>query len=106
MIRPQDRKIAALLVSLKLWKVQPNSLWRIPEVIPCWGTRWLKELMLERQTRDGFHHAPMCPGNDWSGMYLVLWRCTCGAVKHDVRSAYPPTPYRSKRLTLIHRLVP
>lgn len=81
MIRSHHRKIAYWLVKLKLWNIELADLWRVPLIKPCRGTRWLHQRMLKAQTRDGLHHAPACPGNEWSGMYLVLQRCNCGAAR-------------------------
>lgn len=78
MIQPTHRKIAYWLVRLHVWKLVPADLWSVPIIKTRWGTRWLHQRMLRAQTRDGLHHAPACPGNEWSGMYLVLQNCTCG----------------------------
>lgn len=78
MITKRHRAIARWLVRLKVWKIVPDWLWDIPRIKPRQGTVWLYRRMLKAQTRDGLHHAPACPGNEWDGSYLVLLKCTCG----------------------------
>lgn len=36
-----------------------------------------------------WHHAPLCPSNDWSKMMLPEGPCTCGAEFHKLRSSRP-----------------
>lgn len=79
MILPRDRRLAALLIRLRIWKLTNYNLFNRPDITPSWGTRWLFERMKKRQTRDGLHHAPGCAGNEWSGAKLVFQACTCGA---------------------------
>jgi hypothetical protein len=79
MILPAHRKIAYWLVRLKIWSIEPDWLWSIPRIKTGFGTQWLYRRMLRSQKRDGLHHAPACPGNEWDGQYLVLKGCTCGA---------------------------
>lgn len=84
MILDRDRPLAAFLVRLRLWRiVQANSRteWtmRCARLRAGWGTQWLWNWMLKRQTHDGLHHAPCCPGNEWLGAELVIQRCNCGA---------------------------
>lgn len=84
MIRPRDRKIAQLLLKLRLFYIQPPTEWHSYR---CYRLRarkpaqWIWDWMLRRQTRDGLHHAPMCPGNEWAGVELVFQRCNCGAAR-------------------------
>lgn len=89
MILPRDRKIAAALVRLRLWTIGPMFLWDIPQLRACLGTRWMLKRMVKRQTRDGLHHAPKCPGNEWSGANLVLLNCNCGAARMARKSKAP-----------------
>lgn len=35
---------------------------------------------------DDFHHAPMCPANNWSRQQLPEGPCTCGAERHKIMS--------------------
>ena len=79
MVRPADRRIMYWLVRLGLWRLVP-TLMRQVHPRPRWGTAWLYQLMLKRQSSDGLHHAPCCPGNEWAGMVLVWRSCNCGAV--------------------------
>lgn len=81
MILASDRKIAHRLVKLKLWRVGRQELFGTPMIVASWGTRWLLERMTKRQTSDGLHHAPRCPGNEWSGANLVFIPCNCGAAR-------------------------
>lgn len=83
MIQPAHRKVAYWLVKLRVWKIVPDTLWPIPRIKTRFGTRWIYERMLRAQSRDGLHHAPACPGNEWSGQYLVLTRCSCGAKRRS-----------------------
>jgi hypothetical protein len=78
-IRNSDRRLAAMLVTLRVWRlVQPrDDLFRCPRVRPRWGTRWLWEWMKRRQKPDSRWHAPCCPANRWSGIELVFFPCTC-----------------------------
>jgi len=87
MILAAHRKIAYWLVRLKIWSIEPDWLWNIPRIKTAFGTKWLYRRMLCGQKRDGLHHAPACPGNEWSGEYLVLKPCTCGARRHGRFSA-------------------
>ena len=81
MILLSDRKLVTVLIQARLWKFKRSPLWEQPTLYPCWGTRWLFDLMRKRQTRDGLHHAPKCNGNEWSGMQLVVAPCNCGAAR-------------------------
>lgn len=84
MILPRDRKLATVLLKLRLftWGIQKNELFnRCPRLRPTRFTRWIWDRMRKRQTRDGLHHAPMCPGNEWSGAELVCLPCNCGAAR-------------------------
>lgn len=92
MILPSHRKIAHRLVKIGLWKLVPADLWPIPIIHPCFGTKWLHKRMLKMQTRDGLHHAPACPGNEWSGMYLVIMGCNCGAARAERERLKPAPP--------------
>ena len=86
MIRPVDRKLALLLVRLRMWSLVVEM--RCVRVRPKRGTRWLWRWMRRRQAQEPYpyHHAPCCPANRWSRQELVLQRCNCGAVKHHVVS--------------------
>lgn len=90
MILPRDRKIAQWMVSRKLWRIEPQELFRTPTIVACWGTRWLLDRMRNRQISDGLHHAPMCPGNEWSGANLVFMSCNCGAARMARQAATKP----------------
>ncbi len=34
---------------------------------------------------DEWHHAPLCPANNWSKQRLPDGPCTCGAQRHQIR---------------------
>lgn len=78
----RHRKIAKVLLKLKLWEigvqmrchdVRPRAGWR-------WRlTGWLYDRMRRLQVLDDLHHAPACPANHWRRRRLVLKPCTCGA---------------------------
>jgi hypothetical protein len=85
MIRDLDRKVALLMVRLKLWRADRN-LFRTVEIKPRKGTRWLLDVMKRRQARDTAHHAPCCPANHWHYQRLVFHACNCGAVPLGVDS--------------------
>jgi hypothetical protein len=87
MIRPFDRKIAALLVRIGVWKLQIQ--FRCVRLRPRKGSRWLWTWMRARQSKEDrpYHHAPACPANRWSGQELVLQQCNCGAVKYGIVSS-------------------
>lgn len=91
MILPSDRKLAHRLVKMKLWKVGRQDLFGTPMIIAPWGMGWLLDWMRKRQTSDGLHHAPRCPGNEWSGANLVFLGCNCGAARMARQSAPTPT---------------
>lgn len=93
MILLQDRRIADKLIRAKLWKFERVGLFETPSLVPCWGTRWLYRWMLKRQTRDGLHHAPMCPSNEWSGAHLVVMGCNCGAARKVRQKRPAPAEY-------------
>ena len=78
MIRQNDRHILYWMLRLGLFRTRP--LFRCPRIWPRWCVKWIYNWMLRRQVRDGLHHAPACPGNEWAGMELVFRRCNCGAV--------------------------
>lgn len=80
MILPSDRVVAQVLVRAKVWRVEPpgKDLFRCARIKPV-HAKALYDRMVKRQARDGLHHAPCCPGNEWSGAALVFQRCTCGA---------------------------
>lgn len=82
MIQPTDRKIVLLLLRLKIWRVE-ISMWRVPEIRTRWGTRWIYNQMLRRQTPDDLHHAPCCPANHWTRCRLVFHNCNCGAAQYE-----------------------
>lgn len=86
MIRDRDRKLAALLVRIGLWRIEVSM--RCPRLIPSKRTRWLWNWMRARQAGEDrpYHHAPACPGNRWSEMELVLNPCNCGAVARGIVS--------------------
>lgn len=86
MILASDRKIAAVLVRAKVWEVKHShdDLFRCARLRPRFA-RGLWERMRARQTRDGLHHAPMCPGNEWSGAELVIQGCKCGAARQALQ---------------------
>lgn len=86
MITEKDRKLATILLRLRLWKYERSGLWRTPTLIPCWGTCWLHDRMTKRQTRDGLHHAPACEANEWSGAHLVTVLCNCGAARQQQKA--------------------
>lgn len=86
MILHGDRKLVGVLVRLRLWTFKRSDVWGQPTLYPSWGTRWLHNRMTKRQTRDGLHHAPACPANEWSGQQLVVALCSCGAQKRNVRT--------------------
>lgn len=88
MIRNSDRKLAAALVRVGLWKIiQPrDDLFSCARLRPRKGTGWLWNWMRDRQEPDEAHHAPGCPANRWSGVELTLRPCTCG-VHHAMRVA-------------------
>lgn len=86
MILAAHKKIAHRLVQAGIWKLEPDWLWPIIRIKAAWGTRWLLRKMTREQTRDGLHHAPACPGNEWDGAYLVLKGCNCGAARAAKRS--------------------
>ena len=79
MIRPLDRKIATVLVCIRIFTVR--KLWWTYQIYARKGARWIFNWMLRRQTLDGLHHAPACPGNEWSGANLVFNLCNCGALE-------------------------
>ena len=80
MIRPSDRRLAYLLVRLRIFTVIRPFFGRSHVAIrPRRGSRFIFDWMRRRQSRDGLHHAPMCPGNEWSGQELVWFPCNCGA---------------------------
>lgn len=87
MIRDVDRRIARILVALKIWRVR-EGLFRCPQLVPGKGTRWIWKWMRARQIPEDrpYHHAPACPANRWAGQALVLQPCTCGAVKRGILS--------------------
>jgi hypothetical protein len=85
MIRDFDRKVAMLLVRVKLWRADPG-LFRTVEIHPRKGTRWLLNMMKRRQVLDAAHHAPCCQANHWHGQRLVFQGCNCGAVPRGVGS--------------------
>ena len=79
MIRQNDRRLFYLMFKLGLFKSH-NFMW-ISRLRPRGRvSRWLYNWMLRRQVRDGLHHAPACPGNEWAGVELVFRHCNCGAV--------------------------
>ena len=86
MIRPVDRRLAALLVRLGIWRIEPHM--RCARLRPSKRTRWLWLRMRARQAPEAlpFHHAPCCPANRWAEQELVLQPCNCGAVRHRVLS--------------------
>ena len=63
--------MAYWLVRLRAFRLT-RGFFRNQIVRPRAGFRWLYRQMLKRQTRDGLHHAPGCPGNEWDGMELVF----------------------------------
>lgn len=82
MILKSDRRIAAVLVRAKVWELRSSreDLFRCVRLRPRFAIA-LWERMRARQQRDGLHHAPMCPGNEWSGAELVFQGCNCGAAR-------------------------
>ena len=72
MILAQDRRIAWVLLRGGLFTFY--GLMRCQRIRPRWGAGWIFRWLLRRQTRDGLHHAPACPGNEWGGMELALFR--------------------------------
>lgn len=86
MILPFDRKLAVWLTRCRVFYFVPPWM---PGVLTfrCWrlrprrGAWWLWEWMRRRQTRDGLHHAPCCPANEWAGQELVFQECNCGAAR-------------------------
>lgn len=91
MIQTFDRKIAFRLWKLGAWKLDP-FMFRSFNIIPCWGTGWLLEMMLKRQVVDDLHHAPACPANHYHKRRLVFDRCTCGA---QACADQQPSPLRA-----------
>ena len=81
MILPRDRALARILLRLGLFRLEAPSFAnaRCYRLRARFGAKWLWRRMRERQTSDGLHHAPCCPGNEWSGAELVIHGCTCGA---------------------------
>lgn len=83
MILPSDRRLAAWLVRFRIFYLQdPRDRvfsFRCYRLRARRGAWWIWHWMRRRQTRDGLHHAPMCPGNEWAGQELVFQACTCGA---------------------------
>lgn len=77
MILKQHRKLAQLLVRIKAFYFYEHM--RCQHLYARKGFGWLLDYMKRRQTTDGLHHAPACPGNEWERMALVYRRCTCGA---------------------------
>ena len=79
MIRQHDRHILSWMCKLGLLNVH-TYMW-VKRLRPRGRvSRWLYNWMLRRQLRDGLHHAPACPGNEWAGAELVFRHCNCGAV--------------------------
>ena len=78
MIRQNDRKILYWMWKLGLFQTYVQM--RCSRLRPRRGVKWIYNWMLRRQSRDGLHHAPACPGNEWSGVELVYRDCNCGAV--------------------------
>ena len=78
MILPRHRKVASFLCRIGVFLIR-RSFFGVYHVYPRPWARWIFNYMLRRQVRDGLHHAPACPGNEWSGEALVFQDCTCGA---------------------------
>ena len=82
MIVADDRQIATCLLYVRIFRLRRSFLGP-PELFAIRGFVWLFEWMRRRQTRDGLHHAPACPGNEWAGQKLVFQLCNCGADKSE-----------------------
>ena len=82
MILDRDRKLCWLLFKLRLFYFQPVMF--NYQIYARPGAQWIFDWMRRRQTRDGLHHAPACPGNEWDGMALVYRRCNCGAERYNI----------------------
>ena len=80
MILPFDRKVALVLCRLGGLYLRQH-FFSTYYIFHRRGFGWIYKIMLRRQTRDGLHHAPACPGNEWSGATLVFMRCNCGAAR-------------------------
>ena len=78
MIRQNDRRVLYWMFKLRLFRTDVQM--GCARLHPRRGVRWIYNWMLRRQVSDGLHHAPFCPGNEWSGVELVWRRCNCGAV--------------------------
>ena len=77
MIRQNHRHILYWMFKIGLLRIYVHM--RCERLAPRIGVQWIWNWMLRRQVRDGLHHAPACPGNEWSGAELVFRRCNCGA---------------------------
>ena len=80
MVTDRERAVYIWMVKHKLWTLKP-TIFRGFIIVPRWGTGWLYNRLKDRQDRDGLHHAPMCPANNWSGAAIVFKRCNCGAAR-------------------------
>jgi len=78
MLTKRQRRLVQLMLSLRLW--MPDVSMRLVWFRARRGTRWLLELLLERQAVDDAHHAPCCPANHYHKRRLVFQRCSCGAL--------------------------
>lgn len=85
MILSWHRPIASWALSLRVFRVRQFFFGFRICARP--GFEWLLEWMLRNQTRDGLHHAPMCPGNEWAGRALVTLPCNCGAAEEERKAA-------------------
>lgn len=80
-------KLAGYLLGLAINELRDARLVWEDKVDPKLLADKIQDLALENGlvAFDEWHHAPLCPANNWSRARLPTGPCTCGAERHKIR---------------------
>ena len=83
----RQRRLAAYLIGAAVNALRgARTVWS-PKTDPKHVAKLIRDIALANGivAFDEWHHAPMCPANNWSRMALPEGPCTCGAAARKIR---------------------